>query len=146
MTEQRHDAAKLRGKLLTIHPHRGGDFPIYYVNPDGPDAVAEIERLTAENATLLHELNAMPNQTTNVIFKPIYDQSKSLHNSLIASFDEMDVPETAESANCSDAISRADAITAVWNVLINGERPFSPLYPIAVAINALPAIVVADEW
>jgi hypothetical protein len=38
----------LIARLLSMHSHRGDGLPTQHVNPDGPAAVAEIERLNAE--------------------------------------------------------------------------------------------------
>ena len=44
------DEVALKQRLLAMYSHRGDGLPTQYVNPDGPAAVAEIERLEAEIA------------------------------------------------------------------------------------------------
>lgn len=46
------DAQVVINRLGAMYSHRGDGFPTQYVNPDGPYAVAVIERLTAEVARL----------------------------------------------------------------------------------------------
>jgi hypothetical protein len=39
-------------RLLSLHSHRGDGNPTQYVNPDGPEAVAALTTLAAENERL----------------------------------------------------------------------------------------------
>jgi hypothetical protein len=89
-------------RLLTMYSHRGDGLPTQYINPDGPDAVATIQYLQAENAALREGLAELLDASATFAEAVRHDTNKAYP---WCSFDDMAVPkarallERADNAN-----------------------------------------------